>query len=54
MGGGKGKINRMNQALPYVNLGLHKWYAFTPCTNTATICIPFVYNKKIMSSEGKK
>ena len=33
-GGGEGKSNRMNQtSLPYVNVWLHKWYAFTPCTN---------------------
>ena len=24
---------------------IHKWYAFTPCTNRETTCIPFVYNK---------
>ena len=37
----------MNQTtLLYVNLWLHKWYAFTPCTIRETTCIPFVYNKK--------
>ena len=37
----------MNQTtLPYVNLWLHKWYAFTPYTNRETTCIAFVYNKK--------
>ena len=34
------KNNRMTQTLPYVNVSLHKWYAFTPCTNRELECIP--------------
>ena len=37
----------MNQTtLLYVDLWLHKWYAFAPSTNREATCISFVYHKK--------
>ena len=53
-GGGEGKNNRMNQTLlPYVNVWLHKWYAFTSCTNRETTCIPLVWNKNKFKKQKK-